>query len=96
MGLRWFSSGNKSDANERQKKAIEYISKYGKITTKEYVHLVNTSTITAKRDLLDLKSKNIIKFKGSAKTGYYVLNGNVNDTVNDTVKGNVRDNVKED
>ena len=69
--------------NERQKKAVEFIAKRGKITTKEYISLTETSLITAKRDLVELKRKRIIKFVGAAKTGYYILN----DTVNDTVKG---------
>ena len=61
----------KHGLNDRQKKAIEYIAENGKITTKEYVDLVNVPIITAKRDLLDLKSKRVIQFIGSLKTGYY-------------------------
>ena len=75
------------DLNERQKKAIKHISEQGRITTKEYIQLTKTSLITAKRDLLDLKSKKILVFKGSPKTGYYTFNDTVNDTINDTVKG---------
>jgi len=41
--------------------------------------------VAAKRDLMDLKEKNIIKFVGSAKTGYYCFYDTVNDAVNDTV-----------
>ncbi|MCK4429396.1 MAG: putative DNA binding domain-containing protein, partial [Candidatus Aenigmarchaeota archaeon] len=72
--------------NERQKKCVEYLKVRGKITTKEYVELVKTSLITAKRDLLDLKNKRIIGFVGSAKTGYYCFDGTVNDTVNKKVQ----------
>ena len=71
------------ELNERQKMAIEYINDSGKITTKEYTKLVGVSLITAKRDLLDLKNKKIIKFVGSPKTGYYCFSDTVNDTVND-------------
>ena len=31
---------------------------------------------------LDLKDKKIIRFKGSLKTGYYVLDGTINGTIN--------------
>jgi|GEM_PF-1311999 len=71
--------------NDRQKKAVEYLKIKGKITTKEYIRLVETSLITAKRDLLDLKNKKMIKFVGSPKRGYYCFSDTVNDTVNDTV-----------
>ncbi|MBU4369920.1 putative DNA binding domain-containing protein [Patescibacteria group bacterium] len=59
------------ELNERQRKAIEYLKTKHKITTQEYVDLVKASIATAKRDLGDLKKKKIIKFIGSAKTGYY-------------------------
>ena len=73
--------------NERQKKALEYLKTRGKITTKEYVALAKTTIITAKRDLLDLKKKKIVRFAGSPKTGYYCFfDDAVNDTVNDAVK----------
>ena len=75
----------KEKLNERQKKAAEYIKQNGRITTKEYIILNKTSVITAKRDLTDLKKKKIIKFIGSAKTGYYCFYKLINDTVNDTV-----------
>jgi len=76
--------------NDRQKKAIEYLKEKGRITTKEYIDLVKTSLITAKRDLLHLKDKRLIKFIGAPKTGYYCLNGTVNGTVNDTVNDTVK------
>ena len=76
---------DESKLNERQKKAAEYIKQNGRITTKEYITLNKTSIITAKRDLSDLKKKKIIKFIGSAKTGYYCFYNLINDTVNDTV-----------
>ena len=59
------------ELNKRQRMAVEYLSKKGKITTKEYMDLIKASPVTAKRDLLDLKKKKIIKFIGPAKTGYY-------------------------
>jgi ATP-dependent DNA helicase RecG len=57
--------------NERQKKAVEYLKAKGKITTKEYIKLVKIPLRTARRDLTNLKGKGVIKFVGSAKTGYY-------------------------
>lgn len=59
--------------NERQKKTIEYLKNKQKITTQEYINLVKTSKVTAKRDLADLKKKKIIRFVGSLKTGYYLF-----------------------
>ncbi len=77
----------KVELNERQKKALECLKAKGKITTKEYVALAKTTVITAKRDLLDLKKKKIVRFVGSPKTGYYCFfDDTVNDAVNDTVK----------
>lgn len=60
-----------------KREAIDYLKLKSKITTKEYIGLVNVSLRTAKRDLLSLKGKRIIKFIGSPKTGYYCLNGTV-------------------
>ena len=72
--------------NERQKKCLEYIKEKGKIITKEYVKLANISLRTAKRDLLELKNRKIIKFIGPPKIGYYKINGTVNGTVNNSEK----------
>ena len=63
----------KHELNDRQKKAIEYIAENGKMTTMEYMKLVNVSSKTAKRDISSLKDKKIIQFIGSLKTGYYIL-----------------------
>ncbi len=60
---------------------VKHIERYGRITTGEYIRLVETSLITAKRDLLDLKKREIIKFVGSPKRGYYCFSDTVNDTV---------------
>ena len=72
--------------NDRQQKTVEYLIERGKITTKEYVSLHDISLASAKRDLLEMKKKHVIRFMGSAKTGFYILYDTVNDTVNDTVK----------
>ncbi|NOQ55384.1 MAG: DeoR family transcriptional regulator, partial [Nanohaloarchaea archaeon] len=75
--------------NERQKKAIQYLQIKRKITTKEYIIITKTSHRTAKRDLINLMEKQIIKRIGSTKTGNYYLNGTVNGTVNGTINGTV-------
>ena len=59
--------------NDRQKKCVEYLKIKLEITTKGYMELTGASLRTAKRDLLDLKNKRIIKYVGSLKTGYYAL-----------------------
>ena len=56
----------------------------------------------AKRDISDLKDKKIIRFVGSLKTAYYVLddpisdpvNDPINDTINDTVNDTINDHIK--
>lgn len=59
--------------NERQKKAIEYVRKNGKIARKEYEKLCKTSERTANRELAELIKKGIIKKTGSGVKFYYVL-----------------------
>ncbi len=59
----------------QQKKAIDYLQINGKITTKEYLALTKTSLRTARRDLIELKNKNIIQYLGSDKEGHYILLG---------------------
>ncbi|MCG2713340.1 MAG: DeoR family transcriptional regulator [Candidatus Omnitrophica bacterium] len=61
------------ELNERQKKAIEYIRKNGKITRKEYEKLCKTSERTANRELTELIKKGIIKKTGSGVKFYYKL-----------------------
>ncbi|MFH0772402.1 MAG: RNA-binding domain-containing protein [Candidatus Omnitrophota bacterium] len=59
--------------NERQRKAIEYIRKNGKITRKECEKLCKTSERTANRELTELVKKGIIKKTGSGVKFYYEL-----------------------
>lgn len=64
--------------NDRQKKTIEYLKEHEKITSKEYAQLFDISKRTARNDLKDLISKNIIQRKGkSDKKTYYVFSGNL-------------------
>lgn len=63
-----------SPLNERQKWVIDYLSKYGKITTKELKNkFKEISRITIKRDLAYLRKDKKIEFRGALKTGYYAL-----------------------
>ena len=60
------------ELNERQKKAIEYLKKYRKITNREYQNLcpdVNRETL--RKDLNDLINKKAIIRKGEKKGIYY-------------------------
>jgi ATP-dependent DNA helicase RecG len=59
--------------NERQKKAIEYIEKYNRITNKEYQELNNVSNKTAYQDLFNLLKRQMIEKVGAGKYVYYVL-----------------------
>ena len=53
--------------NERQIKAVEYVTKKGSITNKEYQNLNQISRYTASRDLMNLVKKGIFKSKGTGK-----------------------------
>jgi len=61
------------ESNDRQKKAIEYVRKNGKIARKEYEELCKTSERTANRELTELIKKGIIKKTGSGVKFYYEL-----------------------
>ncbi len=61
------------ELNERQKKALEYLEKHGKITNREYREINDVSRQTAKRDLSDLVEKEILKQKGEGRGTYYTL-----------------------
>ena len=59
--------------NERQKKAIEYLSKKQKIASREYRELCNIAKDTANRDLNDLLNKGLIEKSGKGAQTFYVL-----------------------
>ncbi len=60
--------------NDRQKKAIEFLRKNKKITSKEYSELFGATTRTARNDLSDMVGKRVIKRIGeSDKKAYYIL-----------------------
>jgi ATP-dependent DNA helicase RecG len=58
--------------NRRQIKAMNFIKKYNRITTREYCSLFNVARDTANRDLNELLKKGIIKRKGSGPQTYYI------------------------
>ncbi|MEN4017033.1 MAG: hypothetical protein PQ975_00980 [Methanobacterium sp.] len=60
--------------NERQRKAINYLIEYGKITNKEYRELnPEISSNTALIDLKQLVQKGIFTAKGETKSRYYTF-----------------------
>ena len=60
--------------NERQRKALEYLKKYGKITNKEYRNMFPGITDrTVLNDLTDLVKKGILNKTGKTKGAYYAL-----------------------
>lgn len=63
----------KLEVNERQKKAIEYLRKKGTITRQIYSDLNKISGTYAKKELNELREKNIIKRFGRGKNTYYKL-----------------------
>jgi ATP-dependent DNA helicase RecG len=64
-----------SELNERQKKAIEYTRKKGKITNSEYQKINKTIKKTSTRDIQDLVRREILFRKGRTGRGvYYILN----------------------
>jgi len=59
--------------NERQKKAIEYVKKHGKITRNEYEKLFNVSSRTAIRDLNFLVDNSVFEKQGINKNSHYII-----------------------
>ncbi len=71
---------NNKDLNERQKTIISLMlsslpnTYKGGMKVNKYVGIVNTTRITASRDLADLVSKNIMKSNAKGRNVYYTLN----------------------
>lgn len=60
--------------NERQKQAVDYLKKHGKISNPDYQQLNETTKKTATRDLADMKNRKIVDQVGSRGPGvHYVL-----------------------
>jgi len=63
----------KEKLNERQKIALNYLSKHKKIFRTEYSSLTECSIRTAFNDLQDLVAKKLVEQKGVGKYTYYAL-----------------------
>lgn len=59
--------------NERQKKIMKFIEENGRITTSLCANLLNVSADTALRELIKLKSLDLIKIKGVGRDIHYVV-----------------------
>ena len=66
---------HKLDLNNRQKKAIEYLKKYGFIERRTYVVLNKVSTKTAYVELTDLIKKNVLFKQGEGRSVIYRFRG---------------------
>ncbi|MGL4582555.1 MAG: ATP-binding protein, partial [Flavobacterium sp.] len=64
-------SYSKTNLNERQQKALEFVKEYGRITNKEYQEQFDVSRITATRDLIDLVEQKILKSSETKGAGSY-------------------------
>jgi len=58
---------------KNQRKAIDYLYKYGQITSPEYKQAARISQRTATEDLNKLVTKKILKKCGSGKSTFYML-----------------------
>lgn len=75
---------DKLELNERQKKAVIFISEHKTIKRKEYAELCKCSIATAQRDLDELVSKDIVKRVGKMGRWVYYELKEVNDSFNDS------------
>ena len=62
----------KSELNERQTLALEYLAEENFIKNKTYRELFDVSHKTAHLELVDLVNKNLIKSQGSGRSTCYV------------------------
>jgi ATP-dependent DNA helicase RecG len=61
------------DLNQRQKKAIEYVTEKGNIKRADYIKINNVSHTTASKELKDLVQKDILQIIGKGKYLKYKL-----------------------
>ncbi len=59
--------------NERQRKLVEYLSRYGSIRNRDYYKIMGVSKSTGWRDLKDLMDRNIVLVHGKGKGSAYSL-----------------------
>ena len=60
-------------ADKKQRKALDYLYKYGQITSSEYKQMNKVSARTATSDLNKLVSRKILRKCGSGKSTFYVF-----------------------
>ncbi len=65
----------RSGLNERQIKAVKYIKEKGRITNREYRQLTGLSDEGARKDLLAMVKKDILKIKGKGRSISYIMIG---------------------
>lgn len=68
------SNSKPNSLNERQEKALVYLTKNSNIKNKKYRELFNVSHKTAHLELIDLVQKKLIKSQGSGRSTCYVIN----------------------
>jgi len=61
------------ELNERQKKALGYLKRQGKIANRDYRELFGVVRDTAHRDLIDLLDKGLVEKRGVGRGTWYVL-----------------------
>jgi len=64
---------DRSELNDRQLKAIEFIRTEGKITKHNYIKITNSTKTTAFRDLSALVKLHILSQKGTGKNSFYTF-----------------------
>ena len=64
---------HKIDLNDRQKKAIEYVKKEGRITQPIYCQINGIGKTYAKKEINDLIEKRVFRRIGGGKNTYYIL-----------------------
>ena len=62
-----------SGTDKKQRKALDYLFKYGQITSSEYKQMNRVSARTAASDLNKLVEKKVLKKCGSGKSTFYVF-----------------------
>jgi ATP-dependent DNA helicase RecG len=59
--------------NERQIKAMEYVSQHGQMTNREYQEFLSVSRSTAKKELQALVLRGLLQQKGTGRSAHYVV-----------------------
>ena len=59
--------------NERQVKAVLYVKEKGSITNREFRELTGLSDEAARKDLVELTEKRLLRVAGKGRSTHYVL-----------------------